>query len=324
MLLVVIPLAFLLTLAPVTAQNNSQPVQYDGLTFPELPYPSRWIEVNDAKMHYLEGGDPTADPILFLHGNPTWSYLWRDIMPIVEPQGRVIAVDLIGMGRSDQPDISYTIADHQDYLTGFVDAMGLENITLVVHDWGSGLGFDYAANHPDNIQAVVFMESMIPPVVGSPLGDLPVPYQELFNPLRTEGVGEELILNQNFFVETILADDMPLSGDELNPYRAPFPTPAERQPILMFPRQVPFGGQPADTAARFQNYVNWLSETQTPMLMFTVAPGFLMPEPAITWAEENITNLDRVDLGQGGHFIQELYPQEIGDGIAEWIAVGNA
>lgn len=304
---------------PITAQDESDPLIYENLTFPEMPYPSKWIEINGDEMHYIEAGDPAADPILFLHGNPTWSYLWRNIMPLVETNGHVIAVDLIGMGRSDKPDIAYTIAEHQAYLTEFIETMELEDITLVVHDWGSGLGFDYAATNPDNVKAIVFMESMIPPIIGAPLDQLPQPYQDVFVPLRTEGVGEEIVLNQNFFVETILADDMPLSGDALDPYRVPFPTPDTRHPILVFPRQVPFAGQPQETSERFQNYVAWLSTTETPMLLFTVTPGFLIPEPGVEWATQNIANLDVIELGQGGHFIQELYPEEIGTGISEWL-----
>jgi haloalkane dehalogenase len=305
--------------AQVSAQDQSEPITYHGIDFPELPYPSRWVDVNGDKMHYLEGGDPAADPILFIHGNPTWSYLWRNIMPIVEPKGRVIAVDLIGFGRSDKPDIGYRIADHQRYLDGFIEAMDLKNITLVVHDWGSTLGLNYAAAHPDNVKAIVLMEALIPPGTLTPLDELPQIYQDIFGPLRTEGVGEELVLNQNFFVETILAQDMQFSGEALDPYRAPFPNPEDRRPILVFPREIPFGGEPADVAAMVENYSNWLSETETPVLLFYATPGFIVTESVVAWAEEHIHHLETIDLGPGVHFLQELYPEAIGEGIVNWL-----
>jgi haloalkane dehalogenase len=312
-------LMFLLVTMPITAQDTDEPVVYTGINFPELPYPSRWIEVNGDKMHYIEGGDPAGDPILFIHGNPTWSYLWRNIMPIVEPQGRVIAVDLMGFGRSDKPDIGYRIEDHQRYLNGFIEAMELENITLVVHDWGSTLGLNYAAAHPENVKAIVLMEALIPPGTLTPLDELPPIYQDIFGPLRTEGVGEELALNQNFFVETILAQDMQLSGEALDPYRAPFPTPEDRLPILVFPREIPFGGDPADVAVMVENYSTWLSETETPILLFYVTPGFVTTESVVQWAESNIRNLETINLGPGPHFLQERYPEEIGEGIVNWL-----
>lgn len=306
-------------ITPVSAQEENEPVLYRDIEFPQLPYPSRWIEVNGERMHYLEGGDPAADPILFIHGNPTWSYLWRNIMPIVEPKGRVIAVDLIGLGRSDKPEIGYRIEDHQRYLDGFIEAMNLENITLVVHDWGSTLGLNYAAAHPGNIKGIVLMEALIPPGTLMPLDELPPIYGELFGPLRTEGVGEELVLNQNFFVETILAQDMQLSGTALDPYRAPFPTPEDRLPILVFPREIPFGREPADVAAMIESYASWLSQTDTPVLLFYVTPGFVTGEASVQWAEANISNLETINLGPGPHFLQERYPDEIGEGIVNWL-----
>lgn len=316
---VLFAILFLTFLPAVTAQDAPEPLVYRDITFPELPYPSRWIEVNGVRMHYLEGGDPEGEPILFIHGNPTWSYLWRNIMPIVEPAGRVIAVDLVGLGRSDKPDIGYRIEDHQHYLDGFIEAMNLTNMTLVVHDWGSTLGLNYAADHPDNVKAIVMMEALIPPGVLTPLDQLPSIYGELFGPLRTDGVGEELVLNQNFFIEAILAQDMQLTGEALDPYRAPFPTPEDRLPILVFPREIPFGGEPEDVAAMIETYSAWLSETETPILLFYVTPGFVTGEASIQWAETNIRNLETVNLGPGTHFVQEMYPEAIGQGILNWL-----
>lgn len=314
-----------LLVGAISAQEQPQePLIYDGLEFPELPYASRWIEVNGARMHYLEGGDPAGAPILFLHGNPTWSYLWRDIMPHLEDQGRVIAVDLVGFGRSDKPDIGYRFVDHREYLDGFITEMGLENITLVIHDWGSGLGFDYASRNPDNVKAIAFMESMLPPVPFAEIATLPAPFPDVFIPLRTEGIGEELVLNQNFFVEGILVSDAQITDEAvLNAYRAPFPTPETRLPTLVWPREVPFGDEPADVAAIMRDYGDWVAETDTPMLLLYVTPGALTPEAGVQWAQNNITNLETVFLGEGGHFIQELYPDAIGEAIANWLERGD-
>ena len=310
------------------AQSNNT-VTYEGLEFPELPYVSNFAALEpeglpDAEMHYLEGGNPEGDPILFLHGNPTWSYLWRNVMPHLEGHGRLIAPDLIGFGRSDKPDIGYRFGEHVRYLEGFIDTLELTNITLVIHDWGSGLGFDYAARHPDKVKGVVFMEAMIPPVPLTPVGELPEGVREFFTTLRTPDVGENLVLEQNFFVEEALFGPAGIRGElseeEKNAYRAPFPTPETRLPTLVWPREIPFGGEPADNAAVFETYIDWLKTTDTPMLYFHVTPGVINPPEALAWAQENIRRLGVVSLGEGVHFVQEDYPDEIGQGVARWLS----
>ena len=281
------------------AQNNT--VVYEGLEFPELPYSSSFATLEPeglptAEMHYMEGGDPEGDPILFLHGNPTWSYLWRDIMPHLEAQGRLIAPYLIGFGRSDKPDIAYRFEEHARYLEAFIDSLGLTNLTLVIHDWGSGLGFDYAARHPEEVKAVVFMEAMIPPAPLTPVEELPENVREFFTTLRTPGIGETLVLEQNFFVEEALFGPAGVRNElteaEKNAYRAPFPTPETRLPTLVWPREIPFGGEPADNAAVFERYVGWIETTDTPMLYFHVTPGVINPPEALEWAQGHISNLE--------------------------------
>ena len=182
------------------------PVIYEGLAFPELPYVSRWVEVDGIRIHSIEGGNPGADPILFLHGIPTWSYLWRNVMPVVEPSGRVIALDFVGFGRSERPDGPYDLATQGTYVEGFVDALDLHDITLVIHDLGSGVGFAYAAAHEDNIKGIVFMEAAIPPVFSPdfvPTGAL-AEFMATIQTILQPGVGEEMILNQNAFIEQVL------------------------------------------------------------------------------------------------------------------------
>lgn len=318
---VMFAVVIVLGLVSVQAQDNPEPVVYEGLTFPELPYVSRWVEVNGAKMHYIEGGDPTADPILFLHGQPTWSYLWRNVMPHLEDQGRVIAVDLIGMGRSDRPDIEYRYRDHIEYLEGFINAMELSNITLVVHDWGSSLGFDYASRHEDNVSAIAFMESIIPPFPFESYEAMPLGFGEVFQAFRTPGMGEEMIMNQSMFIEQIVPASVmrELTEEEMNAYRVPYPTPEDRVPIWRWPNELPIAGEPADTFAVVTAYIEWMEQTDVPMLHIYVTPGASNPEASVEWSSTNIQNIETMFMGEGIHFIQEDHPDEIGQAIAEWL-----
>jgi haloalkane dehalogenase len=320
---VLVLFALLLVAAGAQAQTGDPqpPIIYEGLEVPELPYASRWIEVNGAKMHYMETGNPGGRPILLLHGQPTWSYLWRNVMPHLEDSGRVIALDLIGMGLSDKPDIGYTFMEHREYVWGFIEAMELENIVLVIHDWGSALGFDYAFNHQDNVQAIAFMEALVAP---------PANYDEL-NPefgaflqlVRAgDGVGEELLINQNMFVEQLLPSAIlrPLSEAELNAYRFPYPTPETRLPVFMWPNQVPIAGEPADVNAVVGEYAVWLTQTEMPMLNLYATPGLLMGENVAQMLQGMYKNLEILNVGEGLHFIQEDQPDAIGQGIAAWLA----
>jgi len=169
----------------------------------EFPYESQFANVLDSNMHYVETGE--GDPIIFLHGNPTSSYLWRNILPFSARYGRSIAVDLIGMGQSDKPDINYTFDDHYAYLKTFINHLGLNNITLVVHDWGAALGFNYARQHPNKVKAIAFMEGALPPgLPASSLMALSEPQREFFSLLRDPVTGPELVIKQNFFIEQAL------------------------------------------------------------------------------------------------------------------------
>ncbi len=296
------------------------PVVYDGLTFPELPYPSHWVEVSGAKMHYVEGGNVGADPILFLHGVPTWSYIWRDIMPVVEPIGRVIALDFVGFGRSDRPEITYDIPTQETYLEGFITALGLHHVTLVIQDLGSAAGFAYAAAHEDNVKGIVFMEAAIPPVFSPdfvPTGAL-AEFMTNIKTILQPGVGEEMLLNQDAFIEQILPSQVlrPLTEAELNAYRAPFPTPDSRRPILENgPRQFI---NPA-TMQLIANYSEWLTKTDLPMLHLYVTPGLINPQASIDWSRKHIHHIEQKDLGKGGHFMQEDHPAEIAASIVDWM-----
>jgi haloalkane dehalogenase len=309
-----------MTNAQDATPRGATPVIYEGLEFPELPYGSRWVEVDGVRIHYTEGGNPGADPILFLHGIPTWSYIWRDVMPVVEPIGRVIAVDFVGFGRSERPAIAYDLATQVTYLEGFVAALALHDLTLVIQDLGSAVGFAYASAHEDKVKRIVFMEATVPPIFSLdfvPTGAL-AEFMATIQTILQPGVGEEMILNQNAFIEQILPAQIrrSLTEAEMNAYRAPFPTPESRRPILdNGPRQF------ANPAAfeLIGRYSEWLTTTTIPMLHLYVTPGLLNLEAAVQWSRTHIRHIEQQHMGAGGHFFQEDHPAEIGAAIVDWL-----
>jgi len=285
-----------------------------------FPFEKQFVEINGSRMAYVDEG--TGPVVLFLHGNPTSSYLWRNIIPYVSDNHRAIAVDLIGMGDSDKPDIDYTFTDHATYLDGFIEALNLTDLTLVVHDWGSVLGMRYARLNEANVDGLAFMEAGIPPSLPAPSLEAMGETAELFRNLRTPGVGEEMVLNNNFFVETVLADVgtiRTLTEEEMAAYRQPFPTPESRLPTLVWPRQIPVAGEPANTAEVIQANGAWLYSTDLPKLFFYAEPGALNPAPVVEYVKANATNLETVFLGQGVHYLQEDHPHAIGAALSEWL-----
>jgi len=301
---------------------NADPVQKPERQMSEIwanyPFESHYIRINGSNMHYIDEGSPDGPVFLFLHGNPTSSYLWRNVLPAVAASGaRAIAVDNIGFGASDRPDIGYSFAEHADYIDGFIEAMDLNNVTLVIHDWGSALGFDYAFRHQDNVKAIVFMEA----ILGVPsLDDLsPLP-RRLFTLFRMQGVGELIIMGGNFFVEKVLPLSVvrELTDEEMAAYREPFATFGSRLPTLVWPRQIPFDGQPEDVAARVAPFSAWLPSSAVPKLMFYFEPGALAPKARAEAMARSWTNFDAQFLGQGIHFVQEDQGPEIGAAIVDW------
>jgi len=281
-----------------------------------FPFESRYVEVEGSRLHYVEDG--VGDPVLFLHGNPTSSYLWRNVIPHVSPHARAIALDLIGMGKSDKPDIEYRFFDHVKYVEGFIETMGLENVTLVVHDWGSALGFYYSMRHADNIKGIAFMEAILVPV---PNWDaFPEGARDLFQSFRTPDVGWDLIVNQNVFVEQVLPGAVvrQLTEEEMERYREPYLDPPSRKPVWRWPNEIPIEGQPADVVEAVTAYNAWLQETGIPKLLIYVSPGALIQAPLVEWVKTTLPNLDSVDAGAGIHFVQEDHPHVIGKAIAEW------
>jgi haloalkane dehalogenase len=282
----------------------------------EFPYESRFLEVDGANIHYIEKG--AGDPILFLHGNPTSSYLWRNIIPHLTSVGRCIAMDLIGMGKSDKPDIEYRFFDHVKYVEGFIEKMRLENITLVIHDWGSGLGFHYAMHHESNVKGIAFMEAIIMSV---PSWDwFPAEMKEIFQAFRTPDVGWDMIVNKNMFIEQILPGGVvrKLTEEEMNYYRSPFVDPASRRPIWQWPNEIPIGGEPRNVAEAVDNYSGKLQQSELSKLLFYATPGALLPQLVVDWCQQNLKNLSSVNIGQGLHYLQEDNPHLIGSEIANW------
>jgi haloalkane dehalogenase len=281
-----------------------------------FPFESHYVEVAGSKMHYVDEGE--GDPILFLHGNPTSSYLWRNIIPHVTSVGRAIAPDLIGMAKSDQPDIEYRFFDHVKYVEGFIETLGLKNITFVIHDWGSVLGFHYSRRHEANVKALAFIEALIMPVRS--WDEFPEAVRDIFKRIRTPGIGEEMIIDNNMFVEQLLPGAIlrELTEEEMEHYREPFREPSSRVPTWRWPNELPIEGEPLDVVEAVTAYSQWLQRTETPKLLLYANPGGLVLAPVVEWCRRNSKNLSTVDIGQGIHYVQEDNPHGIGSALAEW------
>jgi len=275
-------------------------------------------QIHGLTMAYEEVG--SGDPIVFLHGNPTSSFLWRNIIPHLSSTYRCIAPDLIGMGDSDKlpasgPD-SYTFGEHREYLDAFLDAMDLgSRITLVLHDWGSGLGFDWANRHRDRVLAVAYMEAIVQPVTWD---DWPDAARSIFQALRSDA-GERLALEKNVFVEAILPASMlrSLSDEEFATYREPYLEPGEsRRPTLTWPRQIPIDGEPGDVHEIVSSYGRWMESNDVPKLFVNADPGSILTGEPRSYCRR-WRNQTEVTV-RGSHFIQEDSPHEIGEAISAW------
>jgi len=284
----------------------------------KMPYPSQYVSVLGSKMHYVEAG--RGDPILFLHGEPTSSYLWRNIMPYLETQGRVIAVDNIGFGKSDKPNITYDYANHMRYIDAFIEKLELKNITLVIHDWGSAMGFDYAERNRGNVKGIAFMEALMMPVLPAKnYASMGKMLEEFFLTMRSQK-GTDLMVKQNYFVEGVLPSmiNRDITKTEMAVYRAPFPDEHSRRVIPPWPNMIPIGGEPAHTTAVVNRYNAWLKQTDMPMIVTYVSPGALISPDTAQWLTTQIENLETAYVGQGFHYMQEDNPHAIGRAIADW------
>jgi len=278
------------------------------------PHPRRRVAVLDTEMSYVDTGE--GDPVVFLHGNPTSSYLWRNIIPYLSELGRCLAPDLVGMGQSGKsPASTYRFVDHARYLDAWFEAMNLtSNVTLVIHDWGSALGFHRATRYPKQIQAIAYMEAIAMPMRWEDFGEV----EPIFRRLRSEK-GEQMILEENFFVERILPGAIlrKLSDQEMSAYRAPFLAREARLPTLVWPRQIPIEGEPADVTAIVESYGKAMSQSALPKLLVVGEPGAILRgrilESCRKWPNQSEVKV------KGLHFLQEDSPHEIGAALQEFV-----
>ena len=280
------------------------------------PYDRRRIPVLDADMAYIDTGE--GEPVVLLHGNPTSSYLWRNIIPHLENRWRCLAPDLVGMGSSGKlPNASYRFVDHVQYLDAWFDALDVrETLTLVLHDWGSALGFYWAQRHPERIKALVYMEALVRPVTWQ---EWPEQARPLFQAMRTPA-GEQIILEKNLFVERILPASVirRLSDEEMEVYRRPYLEPGEsRRPTLTWPREIPIEGEPADVAHIVENYARWLAGSELPKLFINADPGSILTGAQREFCRA-FPHQEEVTVS-GIHFVQEDSPVEIGTTIARFL-----
>jgi haloalkane dehalogenase len=266
-------------------------------------------------LHYLEQG--AGDPVVFLHGNPTSSYLWRNILPYVD--GRRLAPDLQGFGKSPKAG-PFRFFDHARYLDEWFSSLDLRNVTLVLHDWGSALGFHWAARHPDRVKAIAYMEAIVQPRLWS---DFPAGRDAMFRGLR--GLeGERMVLDENFFVETVLPHSVlrKLTDGEMEAYREPFRERESRLPMLMFPRELPIEGEPADVCAAVEAYGRWLQSSAVPKLFVNAVPGALIGDRARAFCR-TFPNQQEVTV-RGIHYVQEDSAEEIVTALRAFIRASSA
>ncbi|MEV6227045.1 haloalkane dehalogenase [Saccharopolyspora shandongensis] len=274
--------------------------------------------VLDSTMFYRETG--TGVPIVFLHGNPTSSHLWRRVLPAVGDPGRRLAPDLIGMGDSGKPDIDYTFDDHTRYLDAWFDALDLDTVVLIGHDWGGALAFDWAARHPGRVRGVAFTETIVKPMSWQ---EFPAAGRDLFRAFKAPGVGEEMVLDGDLFDGLQGTVATRLDAETLDAYRKPYPTRDSRLPLLRWTRAMPLGGEPADVTARVRDYDEWLTTSAgVPKLMLTFepGPGTMMTPQLIDWCATNIANLDIAHHELvAGHHTPEDHPGAIATAVASWM-----
>lgn len=286
----------------------------------DLTAARKTVNVLDSRMAYLELGD--GEPVVFVHGNPTSSYLWRNVMPHISGKAKGFAVDLIGMGESGKPDIGYTFADHYRYFAGFMDAMNLQNVTLVGHDWGAAIVWEYARRNPGRVKRLAFMEGVLPPTFPQPTFEaMGEEMGGMFRAFKNPEQGHKMVIEDNMFIEKVLPGfvNRPMSDAEMAAYRKPFTDPAARKPVLAWPREVPIEGQPASTVKALSEIESFMVKTKMPVLLAYADPGVLIPPKAVGWYVERIANLESVYVGQGLHFIQEDQPDAIGRALADWM-----
>jgi haloalkane dehalogenase len=275
------------------------------------------IDVLDSTLRYEESG--TGTPLVLLHGNPGSSHTWRNVVPALGA-GRILVPDLVGMGRSGKPDIAYDFADHARYLDAWFDALGLDRVILVGHDWGGALAFDWAARHPERVLGIAFLETIVKPMAWEDLS----PQARTRSEMVLSPAGEEQLLGEDVLVKMAFTGGgvlNPVSDEDLAVFLAPYTSRESRRPVLAWARQIPLGGRPADVVARIEAYDAWLATSaDVPKLLMTFegSPTLLIGKDMTAWCEANIAALETVSCGQAAHHAPEDRPAEIAAAVAAW------
>tara|TARA_R110000868_G_scaffold8205_3_gene42469 strand:+ start:64136 stop:64987 length:852 start_codon:yes stop_codon:yes gene_type:complete len=276
---------------------------------------NKFIDVLGSKLHYIEEGE--GDPIVFIHGVPTSSYMWRNVVSGLSNQGRCIAVDLIGFGQSDKPSIDYTIFDLINYFDAFMEAMKLSNVTLVMHAWGSVVGLDWAMRHSDKLKGIVLLEAHLRPAEQPDMVALPV--QERSGVLHDKDGGKHAILEENIYIEKILPNGVmrQLSDVEMDEYRKPFHSAESRKPIWQYLQDLPMG-EPTKVVELIAKYSDALQSSEIPKLLLYAMPGFNTSIETVMWARDNLPELEIVEIDDALHYAPESHPKEVAAAIENW------
>ena len=292
-----------------------------GLAQGTTSFEKSTVEAGGATIAYAETGDPDGRPVLFVHGLPFSSFIWRDVTAAMEGQGlRLIAVDLVGFGDSEGE--GYGVLEQAGHLADFADALGLEDATVVGHDWGAGIGLIYAAQNPEEVTAFAFLEGAMPPVYPRPAyEEMPEPVAGMFRSMREEDA-EQNVLEGNLWLDTILPTmtETPLPEEVRAEYDRPFPTPESREPLLAMSRSLPIGGEPSDVVAAYSDAAEWWTTTDIPKLVIHAEPGRLYSEELARWTAENAANVTLANIGPGLHALQEESPEAVAGALSDWLA----
>lgn len=285
------------------------------------PFSDNYETIDGHRIHYVDEGKGARRTLLFIHGNPTWSFMWRNIIPELSKQSRCVAPDLLGFGRSDKPpEMKHTFEEHYEIIRKFIDAAGLDRFVLVVHDWGGAFGFWYAIHNPARVKGIATFEPVLLTMTWS---DFSPERQKLFKSFRDPSVNYELIQVQNKFIEYI--PDRVWHKDRMTPgvmdgYRAPFPTAESRKAVRRFPEMLPIG-EDSETHEIFREMESSLSSLRIPVLFMVANPGSLINPKKVAFVKQRIRDLEMVELGPGYHHLQEDYPQEIAGAISSWMTL---
>lgn len=299
----------------------------------DFPFKSKFVKVYGSKMHYIDENrqnDANQTTFVLLHGNPSSNYLWRNIIPELIGLGRVVAPDLIGFGKSDKPQIDYKVLTHAKYIEEFINVLKLDNIVFVLHDWGTALGLDYARKNENRVKGIAFMEGVVKPKTWD-FGKART--RLIFRLFRTPIIGKWMIIKKNFFVEKILlhmGTKRALSNEEKEYYAAPFLLENSRQPVYVFPNEIPINKKPREVYEMVKSNHEWLSKSMIPKLLLWVKPGVLIKPWHVIQMQERYPNLHTVYLGPSSkgflkesHYVQEDFPFEIAESISKWYQTKN-